>query len=245
MPLTQAAKALGVSPTTVRRRVTDGLLAGQRQPHRGGFRWLVLVPTEGDSDPDAAESSTDEPAYEPPPPAGPPANRRVAARDALAEMRETDESLRELAARVDLASREVIHFVERERSFALVQADRLEEAAREAERAEQRAERAPHLRVIEHTEPPELADASEGAHDSEATDAAVEREAQGESGSVRALLLSCAVLVAMVAVSFVALPAWTNGIVASVGVVAGLIAVVELFLVVSRWVGARHQRSIQ
>ena len=62
---------------------------------------------------------------------------------------------------------------------------------------------------------------------------------------MRALLLSCAVLVAMVAVSFVALPAWTNGIVASVGVVAGIIAVVELFLVASSWVGMRHHRSMQ
>jgi|GEM_PF-7080880 len=240
MPLTQAAKALGVSPTTVRRRVADGQLAGQRQPHRGGFRWLVLVPTEGDTD-DEGHVRPD--TYDAPP-AGPPADRRVAMRDALAEVRETDESLRELAARVDLASREIIHFVERERSFALVQAGRFEDAARELERAEQRAERAPHLRVIEH-EPTESADASEGAHDSEAAREPLEREATGESGSVRALLLSCAVLVAMVAVSFVALPAWTNGIIASVGVVAGIIAVVELFLVVSGWVGTRHHRSMQ
>lgn len=242
MPLTQAAKALGVSPTTVRRRVADGQLAGQRQPHRGGFRWLVLVPTE-DSERDAG--------FEPPPPAGPPADRRVAVRDALTEVRATEESLRELAARVDLASREIIHFVERERSFALVQADRFEDAAREVERSE-RSGRVPYLRVIEHepTEPAGIRVASESVQASQATDATAEGAPLGttersESGSVRALLLSCAVLVAMVAVSLVALPAWTNGIVASVAVIAGIIAVVELFLVVSGWLGSRHHRARQ
>lgn len=234
MPLTQAAKALGVSPTTVRRRIASGDLAAQRQPFRQNFRWLVLVPTEGDQEDEGAGQVV------------PIAPRGATVRDAIAEVRETEESLRELAARVDFARREIIDFVEHERTSALRHADRFEDAAREAERAERAA---PHLRVIEQGEdapcPEDAAvpapEHAAGTSESDATSAAE----PAESGSMVALLLSCAVLIAMVAVSFVALPAWTNGIIASVAAVAGLIAVVEAFLVVSRWVGTRQRRSLR
>jgi hypothetical protein len=104
--VSEAATALGISPTTVRRRIADGRLTARREPYRQAFRWLVqLPPTEA------------------------PATHLAADRLAVTVVRETDDELRAIAARVDLARHAVVEVLERERTVALRQAELLEQLA--------------------------------------------------------------------------------------------------------------------
>jgi len=43
-----AAKALGVSPSTVRRRIAAGAIAARKEPSGGRFRWLVCIAGSAD-----------------------------------------------------------------------------------------------------------------------------------------------------------------------------------------------------
>ena len=50
-----AAKALGVSPSTVRRRIAAGTLTARKEPAGRRFRWLVSIPVSPDERPDLVE----------------------------------------------------------------------------------------------------------------------------------------------------------------------------------------------
>ncbi len=41
VPIAEAARRLGVSVDTVKRRLRSGQLQGHKQPGRGGFSWLI------------------------------------------------------------------------------------------------------------------------------------------------------------------------------------------------------------
>ncbi len=47
VPIAEAARRLGVSVDTVKRRLRNGELQGHKQPGRGGFSWLIEL--EGSS----------------------------------------------------------------------------------------------------------------------------------------------------------------------------------------------------
>jgi len=49
--IAEAAHRLGISQDTVRRRLNNGELPGQRQKHAGGFKWNVELPEEDDQAP--------------------------------------------------------------------------------------------------------------------------------------------------------------------------------------------------
>jgi len=205
--VSEAATALGVSPTTVRRRIADGRLPARREPYRQAFRWLVQLPA-GDAETSDATVT-----------------QLAADRLAVAVAREADDELRAIAARVDLTRHAVVEVLERERTVALRQAALLEELASQ-----------PTAEAVD-------ADAAAPHHGAEphSTD-------RGQTdGSRWALLISVlACLGAVAALTILALPAWSTGIVGAVAVVAGLIAVVESYLLVSAWAAAmseRRQRS--
>lgn len=50
--ISDAAKALGVSPSTVRRRIAAGTLTAHKEPSGGRFRWLVSIPVSADEQPE-------------------------------------------------------------------------------------------------------------------------------------------------------------------------------------------------
>jgi len=206
IPVSEAATALGVSPTTVRRRIADGRLNARREPHRQAFRWLVQLPPEGAS---AGTEGSMAPADG--------THLHAADRLAVAVARETDDELRAIAARVDLTRHAVVQVLERERTVALRQAELLEELAGDP--------------TADDLAPTEARPLDQGDTD----------------GSRWALVISViACLGAVAALTFLALPAWSTGIVGAVAVVAALIAVVECFLLVSAWAGSvseRRQRS--
>lgn len=77
VPTSDAAQALGVSASTIRRRIARGEIWARREARPGGYRWLILMPQ-----PEAA-----------PPPATPCATRPGA------------DALRRSSAPIDLASR--------------------------------------------------------------------------------------------------------------------------------------------
>ena len=196
--VSEAATALGVSPTTVRRRIADGRLAARREPYRQAFRWLVRLPTAGAVD----TAETD----------GAIVTELVTDRLTVAVARETDDEIRAIAARIDLTRHAVVEVLERERTVALRQAARLEQLASEFT-----------SNAVAPPPPP-------GSPRSRLDD-------RGETeGSRWALLISVlACLGAVAAITFLTLPASSNGIVGAVAVVAGLVAIVECFLLVSAW----------
>jgi excisionase family DNA binding protein len=199
-----AARALGVSPSTVRRRIADGQLTARREPHRRSFRWLVLLPGDPTTPPLARPVIVE---------AG---NARDAEIDraALAVVREADDELRAIAARVDLTRHAVVSVLERERAIALRQATLLEELAGDP------------CAVVPAT-----------TVDTAASDPPAE-------GSRRALLIGLLVCIATtVSSALLALPGWSGGIVGAVAVVAGLIAAVEAYLVVTAWLGGLRRRN--
>lgn len=207
---TDAARALGVSPSTVRRRIAAGQLTARREPHGQSFRWLVLLPIS--------------PAI--PRVAGPAVGEACDAdidRLALAVVREADDELRAIAARVDLTRHAVVSILERERSVTLRQASLLEELAGSpsATAAAHSVDRATTVDAAAATRPTE--------------------------GSRRALLIGLLVCIAAAAgATLFALPAWSGGIVGALAVVAGLITAVEAYLVVTGWLGdlgRRHRES--
>ncbi len=211
IPVSEAARALGVSPTTVRRRITDGRLTARREPYRQAFRWLVQLPAEGAQDTQGADAADTTPT--------------LAASDRLvaAVMRETDDELRAIAARVDLTRHAVVEVLERERTVALRQAALLEELASD----------------------PAADDIDPQSTEASPPDRASDRgETEGSRWALVISVLAC--LGAVAALAFLALPAWSTGIVGAVAVVAGLIAIAECFLLLSSWVGSiseRRQRS--
>jgi len=208
--VSEAATALGVSATTVRRRITDGRLTARREPYRQAFRWLVLLPPEGAPGDTTAVTS-----------AGASASDLAVDRLVVAVARETDDELRAIAAGVDLTRLAVVEILERQRTVALRQAALLEELASDPV-------------VIE-------AEHAVGTQDT-AQDTAPDTDRAAE-GSRWALLISLAVCLAAVgAAVFLALPAWSTGIVGAVAVVSGLIAAVECFLVVTAWATALSAR---
>lgn len=210
-----AARALGVSPSTVRRRIADGQLTARREPYRRSFRWLVLLPatptppaTPAAAGPSVAEAHEAHEAHDTPDTRDTPDTERD--RVALAVVREADAELRAIAAHVGLARRAVVAVLERERTVALRQATLLEELA---------------------GDPPAPVTA---------------RAAAGRTGegSRRALLVGLLVCIAAAAGSaLLALPAWSGGIVGALAVVAGLIATVEAYLVVTGWLGGLGRRD--
>jgi excisionase family DNA binding protein len=42
----EAARCLGISPDTVRRRISSGELKARREPHGANFTWWVEIPNE-------------------------------------------------------------------------------------------------------------------------------------------------------------------------------------------------------
>ena len=114
-----AARVLGVSPSTVRRRIADGQLTARREPYHQSFRWLVLLPDSPAPSPVAGAPVVE---------ARDPSDTKVD-RVTLALVREADDELRSIASRVDLTRHAVVSILERERNVALRQAALLEELA--------------------------------------------------------------------------------------------------------------------
>ncbi len=194
----EAARALDVSVTTVRRRIADGSLTARREPYRQSFRWLVLLPA--DRTPGATET--------------PSVGIGGVDRLAVAIIRDTDDELRAIAARVDLTRHAVVSVIERERTVALRQAEVLEELAD-----------VPTSAVPEASEVP-----------------TPDPRPEGSRRALLVALLVC--VLAVVSSATLALPAWSAGIVGAFAVIGGLIAAVEAYLVVTAWLsGLGRQRE--
>jgi hypothetical protein len=95
----QAAARLGVSRPTIRRRLRNGELRGERKPTKQGFQWEVLLDLPTDSPDDSADGES------PTPQAPPQATPQTTPQDEGARLR--DEHITDLRKRVEDQAREI------------------------------------------------------------------------------------------------------------------------------------------
>lgn len=219
--LSEAAGQLGVSVSTVRRRIASGALVGRREPYRKSYRWLVQLPTA----PEDPASGT--------PPHGHHASapRPAEGQRTVGVMRGVERDLRDLASQVEVLNREAVQLIEWQRSRLEHQVCFIEELARS------RAQRSISAEVVE--APAEPAAPVEQIEEPESR----RGETPAKEGSALALVIAGALFAVAIVLLQLALPAWTGGILVSVAAVCALIAAVELFLVVSDRSGRRSHEQ--
>src|SRR5215210_6611386 len=67
IPVTEAARLLGVAPSTVRRRIREGTLEGIRELRPQGSSWRVILPSgASEQRPRAGSATADGASYAPP-----------------------------------------------------------------------------------------------------------------------------------------------------------------------------------